>query len=284
MFSEATFVFILIVVAAALMTSNRVRFDIVALLVVIALMLSGVLSVSESLAGFGSPVVILVVGLLIVGEMLARTGVARAVGNAILKHGGGDETRLLVLIMVRAAVLGSVMSSTAVVAIFIPIILRIARQTRLGASRLLLPMSYAALISGMLTLADALNATGGTRMIIDALLALVGEGSPYLMLTVIFWLTAPLGLVLSNTASAVLVAPIAVYGAAALGVSPDAFGVAVLIAASAAYSTPVSTPVVTLVVEPGWYRFGDFLKIGVPLLFLTYLTTLALAPAVFPFQ
>lgn len=284
MFSEATFVFILIVVAAALMTSNRVRFDIVALLVVIALMLSGVLSVSESLAGFGSPVVILVVGLLIVGEMLARTGVARAVGNAILKHGGGDETRLLVLIMVRAAVLGSVMSSTAVVAIFIPIILRIARQTRLGASRLLLPMSYAALISGMLPLADALNATGGTRMIIDALLALVGEGSPYLMLTVIFWLTAPLGLVLSNTASAVLVAPIAVYGAAALGVSPDAFGVAVLIAASAAYSTPVSTPVVTLVVEPGWYRFGDFLKIGVPLLFLTYLTTLALAPAVFPFQ
>lgn len=284
MFSEATFVFILIVVAAALMTSNRVRFDIVALLVVIALMLSGVLSVSESLAGFGSPVVILVVGLLIVGEMLARTGVARAVGNAILKHGGGDETRLLVLIMVRAAVLGSVMSSTAVVAIFIPIILRIARQTRLGASRLLLPMSYAALISGMLTLADALNATGGTRMIIDALLALVGEGSPYLMLTVIFWLTAPLGLVLSNTASAVLVAPIAVYGAAALGASPDAFGVAVLIAASAAYSTPVSTPVVTLVVEPGWYRFGDFLKIGVPLLFLTYLTTLALAPAVFPFQ
>ena len=152
MFSEATFVFVLIGVAAALMASNRVRFDIVALLVVIALMLSGVLSVGESLAGFGSPVIVLVVGLLVVGEMLARTGVARAVGNSILKHGGGDETRLLVLIMVGAAVLGSVMSSTAVVAIFIPIILRIARQTRLGASRLLLPMSYAALISGMLTL------------------------------------------------------------------------------------------------------------------------------------
>ena len=57
-----------------------------------------------------------------------------------------------------------------------------------------------------------------------------------------------------------------------------------IIAASAAYSTPVSTPVVTLVVEPGRYRFGDFLKIGLPLLFLTYLSTLVLAPLFFPFS
>ena len=74
--TDTLFVFGLIAVAAAAMASNRIRFDIIALLVVIVLMLSGVLSVSEALAGFGSPVVMLVAGLLVVGEMLDRTGVA----------------------------------------------------------------------------------------------------------------------------------------------------------------------------------------------------------------
>ena len=609
MSGNTAFVFALIAIAGVMMASNRVRFDIVSLLGVLALMLSGVLTVGPSLAGFGSSVVIMVAALLVVGEMLDRTGVARAVGDWILKKGGRSESRLLVLIMVGAAVLGSVMSSTAVVAIFIPIVLRIAAETSLNASRMLMPMSYAALISGMLTLiattpnivvheelkgagfegfgffsfapvglavlavaviyvlfigrrllsekttdsdhagktrsidelfddfrmernygsvritesssligktiaeldlensyeielmglmrreargrgqvlfpapelqlqqedillmvcrpeererlistesvehyqaspeerqrwlweigavsimihpnssllgqtaqdaninsrynlrvlgmrrnqeaiadyantpfapadtlliagpwssiqrlqadnhefivletptekaeivpsyrklpvaltilagmvlltlfeivplvaavlmaalaaiftkcltvedayrsihwpslvliggmlplADALDATGGTRMIVDALLAAAGESSPYVMLSVIFFLTAGLGLVLSNTASAVLVAPIAIYAAAALGVSPYPFAVAVLIAASAAYSTPVSTPVVTLVVEPGKYGFADFIKVGVPLLFLTYLATLLVAPLIFPFH
>lgn len=77
MTNEAAFVFTVIAIAAVLMASNRVRFDIVALLVVMALMLSGVLSIGEALAGFGSSVVALVAGLLVIGEMLARTGVAR---------------------------------------------------------------------------------------------------------------------------------------------------------------------------------------------------------------
>ena len=152
MINDATIVFTIIAIAAVLMASNRVRFDIVALLVVMALMLSGVLTIGEALAGFGSSVVALVAGLLVIGEMLARTGVARAVGDWILKKGGSNETRLLILIMVGAALLGAVMSSTAIVAIFIPIVLRIASKTGLNASRLLMPMSYAALISGMLTL------------------------------------------------------------------------------------------------------------------------------------
>jgi di/tricarboxylate transporter len=82
----------------------------------------------------------------------------------------------------------------------------------------------------------------------------------------------------------VLVVPIAIYTATALGVSPYPFAVAVLIAASAAYSTPVSTPVVTLVVDPGRYRFTDFVKVGVPLLLLTYLVTVLVAPLIFPFH
>ena len=139
------------------------------------------------------------------------------------------------------------------------------------------------LVAGMLPLADALDQTGGTQLIVDTLLTTAGDSGPYVMLSIIFFLTAGLGLVLSNTASAVLVAPIAIYAAAALNVSPYPFAVAVLIAASSAYSTPVSTPVVTLVVDPGRYRFTDFVKVGVPLLLLSYLVTLLVAPLVFPF-
>ena len=609
MWSESTFVFALIAVTASLMASNKVRFDIVALMVVLALMLSGVLTVGEALAGFGSSVVMLVACLLVVGEMLDRTGVAAAIGDWILKKGGTNETRLYIVIMATAALLGAVMSSTAVVAIFIPIVLRVAAETKLQASRFLMPMSYAALISGMLTLiattpnlvvseelkgagysefgffsftpvglavlvvaiayivllgrhilpkqpqgesdtpgdrsvfdiwadyntdreyrsgiingnsplagssisdsaletrfgvrilgivrhrdgreerlpsppsstvlesgdtvlflaraaeldrliaeqslapftpsqqnmqrwlwelgaatvlvhpeseligkslsdaefrsrynlhvlgvrrerkpldgyenirlapsdnlfvtgpwsairqlqsrhhdfvvmetpaeqarvvpayrhmrvalailaamvllsilniiplvatvimaalaavftrcmtmddayrsihwsslvlvagmlpmADALEKTGGTAIIVQALMQGVGDAGPGIMLSVIFFLTAGLGLFLSNTASAVLVAPIAIYAAESLGVSPYPFAVAVLIAASAAFVTPVSTPVVTLVVDPGRYQFMDFVKVGVPLLLLTWLTTLVVAPLVFPYS
>ena len=138
---DTLFVFALIGIVAALMASNRIRFDVVAVLVVLALMLSKILTPAEALSGFGSTVVILVAGLLVVGEMLDRTGVANGIGDIILKQGGSSETRLLVLIMVGAAVLGAVMSSTAVVAIFIPIVLRIGRETKLNTSRILLPMS-----------------------------------------------------------------------------------------------------------------------------------------------
>ncbi|MCG8586349.1 MAG: hypothetical protein MI757_16700, partial [Pirellulales bacterium] len=149
---DALFVFILVGIAAILFASNRVRLDIVAILVVLALMLSGVLTPAEALSGFGDTVVLLVAGLLVVGETLDRTGVAQAVGAWIIRVGGARESRLLVLIMVAAALLSSVMSSTAVVAIFIPVVFKVASQTRLNASRLLLPMSLAAMISGMLTL------------------------------------------------------------------------------------------------------------------------------------
>lgn len=90
-------------------------------------------------------------------------------------------------------------------------------------------------------------------------------------------------LMASNRVRFDLVAPIAVIAAEALGVSPYPFAVAVLIAASAAFVTPVSTPVVTLVVEPGRYAFMDFVKVGLPLLLLTYLVTLVVAPLLFPF-
>jgi di/tricarboxylate transporter len=597
MSNETIFVFATIAVAAVLFASNRIRLDIVAILVVLALMLSGVLTPGEALAGFGDPVVLLVAGLLVVGEMLDRTGVAQSIGTWIIRTGGSSETRLLVLIMLAAAALSSVMSSTAVVAIFIPIVFKVVAKTGLEASRMLLPMSFAAMISGMLTLiattpnlvvsaelkysgfqqlgffsflpiglvvlavgivymlligrrllpggqeaptpdsirtlqdlkddfeldhqvrrmrvtaqsplvgksidvseikerynvhalhietstidmpdeaqvenvllalgnpadilrfeeeeklllledserdrrrmlheygagvvlihpdcqfigkslremefcsrygihvvgvrrtkkqladfdnvplfsgdtllvagswnriaklrdemhdfvllelpaefeevrpahrrapiaigillgmvllsasglvpvvaavliaalaavatrcltmedayrsvswssvvllagmlpvADALEKTGGTDILVNSVVSGLGSSGPYAMMTLLFFLTAGLSLFLSNTASAVLIAPVAIQSALAMGVSPYPFAIIVLIGASAAFASPVASPVVTLVVEPGRYRFVDFVKVGAPLMLLTYIVALIVTPIIFP--
>ena len=152
MSSDAAIVFGILAVAGVCFASGRIRLDVTALLVVLALMLSGVLTPREALSGFGDPVVLLVAGLLVVGEMLNRTGVAYGLGSWISRVGGSSETRLLILLMVSAAVLSSVMSSTAVVAVFIPVVLTISAKTDLNASHLLMPLSFAALVGGMLTL------------------------------------------------------------------------------------------------------------------------------------
>ena len=607
MTGDTIFVFSLVGLAGILFASGRVRLDVVALLVVVALAISGVLSPREALAGFGDPVVILVAGLLIVGDMLTRSGIAYSLGAWMLRVGGDSEARLLILLMLVAGGLGAVMSSTAVVAIFIPIALNIASRTNINASRLLIPLAFGALISGMLTLiattpnlvvsqeldnagftpfnffsftpigvavlavavayflligcrllpgsrvsppttraknvrdlvetfgvtgtvrlfavpassplagqsleqselhsrygvrviavrrslrlgssyvvtppastliragdllvaqgspeesvamtaatglqqreysdsdreellreggvasvlihpeseligktlreaafrsryrvqvlglrrggenldhcgdralasgdallvvgswhclarlqsethefilldmpveiqlcaparerapvaltilagmvllsaleivpvvvavllavlaavftrcltmedayrsihwssvvliagmlpiADALEKTGGIDLLVDALIQGLGDGGPYTMMSALFFLAASFGLVLSNTATAVLLAPIAIGAAEVMQVSPYAYAMTVAIAASAAFVTPVSTPVVTLVVEPGNYRFLDFVKVGLPMLLLTWLVTIVTIPLLFPF-
>ena len=107
MSGDPLFVFILIGVAGALFASGRVRLDIVALLVVLTLLLGGVLTTREALSGFGDPVVILVAGLLVVGESLSRTGIAHSLGVWMARVGGTSEARMIGLLMVTAAFLSS---------------------------------------------------------------------------------------------------------------------------------------------------------------------------------
>jgi di/tricarboxylate transporter len=149
---EILFVLVVTGLAGALFISGRVRLDIVAILVVLALALGGILSPSEALAGFGNPVVIMVAGLLVISDMLARTGVAQLLGRWLGRHGRGSEVRLIVLLSLVVGVLGCFMTNAAVVAIFLPVVLSLGNTTRLNASRLLLPLAYAGLVSGMLTL------------------------------------------------------------------------------------------------------------------------------------
>lgn len=139
------------------------------------------------------------------------------------------------------------------------------------------------LIVGMLPFSRALQNTGGFDLAAAGLLELVGGTSPRMALAVIFALTAVLGLFISNTATAVLMAPVALAVAAEMGVSPRPVAMTVALAASAAFMTPVSSPVNALVVGPGGYRFVDFVRIGVPFALVALVTSVLLVPLVFPF-
>ena len=138
------------------------------------------------------------------------------------------------------------------------------------------------LIVGMLPFAQALQQTGGVELAVQGLVGGLGDAGPRLILASLFALTAVIGLFISNTATAVLMAPVAIATAQALDVSPLPFAMTVALAASAAFMTPISSPVNTLVLGPGQYRFGDFVRIGVPFTLLVMMVSVALVPLIFP--
>ncbi len=149
---EIAIVYAVLLGAAILFITNRIRNDLVAILVMLSLMVSGVLTVPESLAGFSDPVVLIIVAMFIVSEALVNTGIARRIGELVISSGQGSEARLIVMLMLAVGVVGAFMSSTAAVAIFIPVTLSVARTVGLNKKRLLMPLAIASLVSGMMTL------------------------------------------------------------------------------------------------------------------------------------
>lgn len=138
--------------AVVLLVGNFIRNDLVAILIIVSLMVSGVLNVSEALSGFSSNAVIIIACMFVVGKAIIHTGIAQHVGEAIIRYGGTSEVRLLIMIMWAAGIVGAFMSSTATAAIFIPITLTVAEKANLNHKRLLMPLAVASLISGMMTL------------------------------------------------------------------------------------------------------------------------------------
>ncbi|MDF0514359.1 SLC13 family permease [Agromyces sp. H3Y2-19a] len=160
----------LLVASIVMFAINRPRMDVVAVGLLVALPLTGVLTVPETLSGFSDPNVVLIAALFVIGEGLSRTGLTYRLGDWLSARAGTSSTRLIVLLMLSVALLGAFMSSTGVVAIFIPVVLSIATRLRISPRQLMMPLSFAALISGMLTLiATAPN------LVIDAELVRAGE-------------------------------------------------------------------------------------------------------------
>ncbi len=139
------------------------------------------------------------------------------------------------------------------------------------------------LIAAVLPIATALEKTGGMALIVTALGATLQGGTPLMLLAFLFVLTSILSQVISNTATAVLLAPMAFRLALDMGAAPEPFLMTIAVAASTAFATPIASPVNTLVLGPGGYRFGDFFRIGVALQALVLAATLIVVPLLFPF-
>lgn len=139
------------------------------------------------------------------------------------------------------------------------------------------------LIAGMLPMSIALSKTGLVDLAAQTFTSQLGGLGPIAVLGGLFLITSLFTQVLSNTATTVLVAPIALVAANTLNVQPQAFLMAVAVAASMAFASPVASPVNTLVMGAGNYRFGDYLKVGLPLIFITLVASVLLLPLLFPF-
>lgn len=140
------------------------------------------------------------------------------------------------------------------------------------------------LFAGMLPLATALAKTGAGKMIADVVIGALGQDvSPYVLTGALFLLACALTQFMSNTASTALLAPIGIAIAQGLGADPRAVLMAIGVAASCAFATPVGTPPNTLVLGPGNFRFMDYVKVGIPLIVVCFVISVIIIPIVWPF-
>ena len=152
MSQDALIVFFTLAATIALFVSDRVRLDVVALLSLLVLLLTGVLTPAEGMAGFSNPIVLMIAGLFVIGGALSATGVADWLGIKLGALAGTDEKRLVVVIMLAAALLSAFMSSTGTVAVLLPVVGTLAERARVSPARLLMPMAFASLLGGLMTL------------------------------------------------------------------------------------------------------------------------------------
>ena len=178
-------VLVILIITAGLLVWGRIRSDVVALCAMVALVLSGVITPEEGLAGFSNSVVIMIAGLFIVGGAITQTGLARLISNKVLSLAGESELRLFYLVILVTIIVGLFVSNTGTVAILMPIVVTIASQSGVDARRLLMPMAFACSISGMMTLIG----TPPTLIVHNSLIESGHEGLH-------FFTTLPVGLVI----------------------------------------------------------------------------------------
>ncbi len=131
---------------------GKIRADVVALIALMVLAVSGIISTQEALSGFSNSIVIMMVGLFVVGGAIFNTGLAKTIGARLLKLGGGSETRLFLVVMAGTALIGGFVSNTGTVALMLPIVVSMAAASGSSPRRLLMPLAFASSLGGMLTL------------------------------------------------------------------------------------------------------------------------------------
>ena len=142
----------ILVAAIFLFITEWLRVDVVAVGVLLALMLTGVLTTGEALAGFSSTAVLTIAALFVVGGAVLHTGLAGAIGRRILTIAGDSEWRLILVIMGAVALLSGFMSDTGTVAVLLPAIISLATSTKISPAKLLIPLAFGSLLGGAMTL------------------------------------------------------------------------------------------------------------------------------------
>ena len=408
-------------VAAFLFVTELIPLAVTAMAACTALGILGVLPSKQVYAGLSNSTVVLFGGMFVIGAAMFKTGLAEAIGIAVVKKAGTGEIRLMGAIMLVTIILSSVSSNTGTVACLMPVIVGICQAAKIPASRQLMPLAYAAgvggiitlvgtppniivsgaltsfgyepfsffefawigipltvvaiaymmfigkyllpkaeldadqeieqeieatvhdskkqiisglilavvvivmaldlksislemaaiigalvcvltgcltekqayasidwvtifLFAGMMPVSTAMDKTGAGKMIAEWTVSLMGGSpSPLVVTAILFILSCGLTQFMSNTASAALLCPIGVAIAKQLGADPKAVIMAIAVAASCAFATPVGTPPCTLVLGPGGYKFMDYVKVGVPLVILCFIVSIIVIPMVWPF-
>ncbi len=153
-----------LVVAAVLMVSDRLRPDVVALLAVLVLGATGVLTPQETFSGFSRSAVITILAIFILAEGLQRSGIAELTGGWIARVSGGSETRMVVVVMLAGATFSLVMNNIAAAAVLLPGVSAAAQRARVSPSRLLMPLAFATVMGGMATLLTTSNIVVGSLL------------------------------------------------------------------------------------------------------------------------
>ena len=417
-------------VAAFLFVTELIPLAVTAMAACTALGILGVLPSKQVYAGLSNSTVVLFGGMFVIGAAMFKTGLAEAIGLAVVKKAGTNEVPLMAAIMVVTIVLSSVSSNTGTVACLMPVIIGIANAANIPASKELMPLAIAAnvggtitmigtppnvivtgalnaaglpsfgffefaligiplsvvvlaymltigrktipihevgemdeeavqaakeeagasddsapkskskmiisglimcgvvvamalnlktvplqtaavtgailcvitgclkekeayagidwvtifLFAGMLSVATAMDKTGAGKLIADTVVGMMGEHpNPIVLCAVLYLISNVLTQFMSNTASAALLAPIGISIAQTIGADPKPVLMAIGIAASMAYATPMATPPNTLVLGPGSFTFNDYVKVGVPLCVICFIVSVIIIPIFWPF-
>ena len=415
-------------VAAFLFITELIPLAVTAMAACTALGILGVLPSKQVYAGLSNSTVVLFGGMFVIGAAMFKTGLAEAIGVAVVKKAGTNEIPLMAAIMIVTIVLSSVSSNTGTVACLMPVIIGICQAAKIPASKELMPLAIAAnvggtitmigtppnvialaaaglptfgffefafigvplsiiilvytlfvgrhfipdkssgamdeeaikaakeeagasddnapksktkmwisgliligvvvcmalglktlplhtaavtgailcvitgclkekeayagidwvtifLFAGMLSVATAMDKTGAGKMIADFVVGLMGENpNPYVLTAVLFLISNVLTQFMSNTASAALLAPIGISIAQSIGCDPKPVLMALGIAASMAFATPMATPPNTLVLGPGNFSFNDYAKVGVPMCVISWIACVIIVPIFWPFH
>ncbi len=143
---------ITLILASAGFIWGKIRADVVALIALVILAVSGIITTSEALSGFANPIVIMMIGLFVVGGAIFNTGLAKVLGASLLKIGGNNPTRLFLVVVLATGLIGGFVSNTGTVALMMPIVVSMAAASGTSASRMLMPLAFASSMGGMLTL------------------------------------------------------------------------------------------------------------------------------------